>query len=65
MPLFQVQDADRPLYVIAEDFTMALNAWTACIAVENKMEEKDVEPPLGINYLCPNNDLILCQKQIT
>jgi hypothetical protein len=35
MPLFQVQDSDRPLWVVARDWHHAVQQWKDQIAIEN------------------------------
>jgi hypothetical protein len=46
--LFHVQDADRPLYVLARDYSSALHRWIERIASENHLTPADTEPPDGI-----------------
>lgn len=58
MPLFHVQDSDRPLYVVAKNYGEAEYKWREIIAIENTMFIKDIEPPLGISFICKDNDLI-------
>lgn len=64
MPLFHVQDADRPMYVIGDSYHEAIQAWLHIIAIENEMDVGDVEPPLGINYLCPDDELITFTEKV-
>ena len=60
MPLYQVQDADRPMYVWAKTWMNALNAWKQHIAIENgNMPVSDVEEPLGIMYVAEDHDVII------
>jgi hypothetical protein len=59
MPLFHVQDTDRPMYVIAETYSKALEEWAKSMVIENECHIDDMEPPLGIRYVCPDDDLIL------
>lgn len=52
MPLYHVQDSDRPMFIIAADFETALAQWRNQIRLEN---DGDVgEPPQGIQ--CVAND---------
>ena len=57
MPLFQVQDHDRPLWIIATDFQDALEKWTAVVKVENDGE--DIGPPLGISWVASDEDVVV------
>lgn len=59
MPLFLVQDSDRPLWIVAKDYGEAESIWTDFVAKENDMKVQDVEPPQGISFICEDNDLIL------
>ena len=56
MPLFQVQDNDRPMYVVADDFQDAFSKWEKVIREENGGEVGEL--PLGIMYICADVDLI-------
>jgi hypothetical protein len=57
--LFHIKDSDRPMWVIATDWEMALKKWTQFIATENTMSIHDVEKPLGIDFVCDSQELIL------
>lgn len=57
--LYHVQDADRPMYVVASSFQEALDTWTAYIAGENDMKVEDVEGPNGVSLICNGGDLIV------
>lgn len=60
MKLFLVQDADRPAYIIAENYDRALAAWNSQIAKENHMDDaNDVDPPSGIQMVADRSDLII------
>jgi len=59
MPLFHVQDNDRPLWVIAKNYRDADLAWKKVIAEENDMEIIDVENARGISFICDDNEIIL------
>ena len=50
--LFLVQDDERPMYVVAPDWTAALALWRAQIIAENGPEGDDPKPePTGIQRL--------------
>ena len=57
--LFHVKDCDRPMWVVAFDWKDAVEAWKLAIANENEMEAGDVEEPLGVNFICHNDELIV------
>jgi hypothetical protein len=59
MPLFHVQDCDRPGFVFAEDFQKAADLWTEAVAVENETTVDEIGAPLGIARVCEDNELIL------
>jgi hypothetical protein len=56
MPLFHVQDSDRPMWIVAGDWQSALGQWKHRIATEN--DGDDAEPE-GIQYVCDDDDLII------
>lgn len=58
MPLFHVQDHDREMWVIADNFQQAHNKWGELVARENDIAPLDVEIPLGIRFVCDDNDLL-------
>lgn len=48
--LFHVQDADRPMYVVARDWSHALDAWWQMVRAENPGEDiEEMEGPDGIS----------------
>lgn len=51
MRLYHVQDSDRPMYVVADDFEDAARRWRARMAVENGDEPDDEHGPDGITLL--------------
>lgn len=59
MKLFHVQDADRPMYVVAKGWEDALSKWRRVIRAENPDLEPD-EPidPAGVALVCDEDDLI-------
>ena len=56
MPLFRVQDDERPAYVVAKTFTDALAKWELVIREENDGEIP--APPQGVAYICDDDELI-------
>jgi hypothetical protein len=56
MPLYQVQDSDRPLWVVAKDWQDALAQWKAVIAAENDGDDAE---PQGIQHVCDNDELVM------
>lgn len=58
MKLFLVQDPDRPMHVIANSWSHALEKWKDRIAQENTMQPEDVEEPSGIHLIAEDNDII-------
>ena len=65
MPLFSIQDNDRPAYVIADNYGEAQEKFLQAIFEENKeyysnVDELDI--PLGISFICPDEDIIIDQK---
>ncbi len=58
MPLFYVQDDDRPMYVNSESFGTALESWKKFIATENGCSPDGVELPLGIKFIAPSDEVI-------
>jgi hypothetical protein len=63
MPLYLVQDADRPLWVVAESWQAALKQWQKQIAVENATPDNLLEAadndPQGILRICDNDELLI------
>lgn len=55
MKLFLIQDADRPVYVVATDWTSALKRWKKRMAQENGDLVFDVAEPQGIQMICQND----------
>jgi hypothetical protein len=56
MPLFNIQDSDRPLWVVAKDFHDAFEQWREQVIHENEGEVLD---PQGIQYVCDDDDLLI------
>ena len=59
MPLFLIQDDDRPMYVVDKGWKAALESWRKFIAMENEIHINEVEDPLGIQLVCKNDDLLI------
>ena len=57
--LFRVQDADRPAYVLATDWTQALSKWQQQIIDENPEEDCSDTEPDGIALVADADELIL------
>ena len=57
--LYYIQDADRPMYVLAESYDHALTKWEKRIRIENNMEGDDyIEPVQGIQFIADYNDIV-------
>ena len=59
MKLFQVQDLDRPMYVVAVNWQDAIDKWGAKIREENPWEPDAEVTPEGVNLICDAGDLLL------
>jgi hypothetical protein len=58
--LFNVQDSDRPAFVIAHTFEEALSKWKVAVAEENATDSEYEEvPPAGIMHVCDGDELII------
>lgn len=61
MPLYVVRDRrERPLYIVADDLSHAVDQWRAVMALENKILVEDVEEPDGITRICDDSALVIC-----
>lgn len=65
MPLFKVQDPDRPMWIIADTFGGAIEEWNKVIAIENDIKEDEVDPPIGVEFICPDEDIVITGKTIS
>ena len=54
MPLYHVQDADRPLWIVAPDWSSAIATWKLVIENENGGESND---PDGVSLICDDDDM--------
>ena len=59
MPLYHVQDNDRPLWVMADDFAHAVRKWRTVIAAENEQSFEETEEPQGVTLICDDNELVV------
>lgn len=59
MPLFLVQDSDRPAYVVAENWGAAILKWKAAVGPENDLPPEEMDEPRGVQLVAENNDLIV------
>jgi hypothetical protein len=60
MKLFFVQDSDRPMYVIAQDWKDAVHHWKQFVQQENDIIKlEDVEDPMGVEFLADQEDIII------
>lgn len=60
--LFNVQDSERPAFVIAHSFEEALKKWKVAVAEENATySEYEEIPPAGIMHVCDGDELIIDQ----
>jgi hypothetical protein len=58
--LFNVQDSERPAFVIAHSFEEALQKWKVAVAEENATDSEYEEvPPAGIMHVCDGDELII------
>lgn len=57
MNLYNIQDSDRPMFVVASCWQNALDKWKAKISEENDGSEGD--EPEGISLICEAGDLLL------
>ena len=59
MPLYLIQDTDRPLYVVAKNYGEAEYVWRKIVAKENELTLEEIDPPQGISFICEDMDLVL------
>lgn len=65
MPLFEVQDADRPMFVIEKDYQQAIDRWAEIVADENDLLRTEVEPPWGVRFIADNDCLIISKSVLS
>lgn len=56
MPLFKVDDNDRPAFVFARTYAEAIEKWETVIREENDGEI--AEPPKGVAFICDDDEII-------
>lgn len=63
MNLYEVQDSDRPMYVVAKSWADAIDRWKAEIEIENGMKSgtfaTEMPEPDGIRLVCANTDMAM------
>ena len=63
MNLYEVQDGDRPMYVVADSWQSALDMWKREIEIENGMKAgtfgDEMPEPCGIRLVCANTDMAM------
>ena len=71
MKLLQVLDADRGMYVVADDFAAALEAWRNLIADEDDLgpafvaeTPNEIPNPDGILLVCGSDDLLIVEESV-
>jgi hypothetical protein len=60
MPLYLVQDSDRPLFIIGRSYQDAVVQWKQVVASENLDDDgrlPDIQDPDGVQKLCDDDDL--------
>ena len=56
MNLYHVQDSDRPMWVVADDYGDAERRWRSQIAGENECPPGDCDPPDGVSLVASGTD---------
>lgn len=59
MPLFHVQDSDRPLFIIADDMQAAIERWRDVVEYENEGERPDW--PEGVHYIADDDEIAVAE----
>lgn len=57
--LYHVQDSDRPMFVVAQNFQEAIDKWANVIRNENNLPLTEEVIPEGVNRMCDQHDLIV------
>lgn len=57
LSLFHVQDGDRPMWVIAENYGQAAERWREQIAKENPDDDCGDDQPDGVSLIASGTDL--------
>ena len=60
MPLFLVQDDDRPLWIIAPGWAAAVRRWREQVIIDSDPDDwADEDPePDGVQRICDDDDMI-------
>jgi hypothetical protein len=58
MPLYHIQDVDRPMWVIASGYGHAVSKWKTLVAKENEIKESEVEDPETVDFICYDDEII-------
>jgi hypothetical protein len=66
MPLFHVQEDDRPGYVVAKNFIEAISKWQKAIYAEDPESWDDPADiaPLAVVLIAEDNELIIGDKWV-
>ena len=57
LSLFQIQDDDRPMWVVAESFSHAIKRWRKQMAKENPGNDDCNDQPNGVILVASGTDL--------
>lgn len=60
--LFYVQDDDRPLFVVADDFSEAIRKWQNIVRDENDGDDPGL--PRGVTSLAEDDELVVGQETV-
>jgi aconitase A len=58
MPLYLVQDSDRPMHVIAPSWQSAIDAWKAFVGDENDVSREEMDEPNGVALIAEDTDVL-------
>lgn len=61
MPLYQIQDDDRPGFVFAINFQAALEKYAQAVASEN---DGEALPPKGIVHIADDTEIIISHNWV-
>lgn len=57
MPLYHIQDADRPAWIVAASFAEALARYELAVSAENDGDKGS--PPRGIQHVADDDEIIV------
>ena len=60
--LFHVDDTERPMYIVAADWTAALEAWRSQVSAEADVAPEETPEPDGIYLVCGSDDLLITES---